>query len=333
MEGGLKMKPNERKEFFRGNRGELTAEQMCEALQIGAPALKNYVKQFGPCKGGDAVAEATSKLSKEASKLGLSEEEAILALKSLSRGQQPRAVTRHTPISRKSFRFGYFSDAHIGHEKFNTELFDYMVRFFKQAKPDFILNPGDHLEGMSGRPGHVYELSHVGFDQQFTRCVELYEQLGDVPMYGIDGNHDQWFFKKNDNGVVVGHELAKRLPSYTHLGQDEGDLVVGGVKIKLFHAGDGTAYATSYKIQKLIESFSGGEKPNIVLSGHYHKALYLFSRGVHGFECGTLCGQSSFMRGKKIPAHMGFGLVTVYYNSRGAERLIHEFVPWYERGE
>jgi predicted phosphodiesterase len=186
---------------------------------------------------------------------------------------------------------------------------------------------------MSGRPGHVYELSHVGFDQQFTRCVELYEQLGDVPMYGIDGNHDQWFFKKNDNGVVVGHELAKRLPSYTHLGQDEGDLVVGGVKIKLFHAGDGTAYATSYKIQKLIESFSGGEKPNIVLSGHYHKALYLFSRGVHGFECGTLCGQSSFMRGKKIPAHMGFGLVTVYYNSRGAERLIHEFVPWYERGE
>ena len=56
----------------------------------------------------------------------------------------------------------------------------------------------------------------------------------------------------------------------------------------------------------------------------------MFSRNVHGFECGTLCGQTSWMRGKKIPAHMGFGLVKVVVNSTGVERLSHEFVPWYE---
>jgi len=89
--------------------------------------------------------------------------------------------------------------------------------------------------------------------------------------------------------------------------------------------------ATSYKLQKLIESFSVGVKPHIVLSGHYHKALYMFSRGVHGLECGTLCGQTAWMRGKKIPAHMGFGFCRVYYNRRGVERFLHEFVPWYEK--
>jgi predicted phosphodiesterase len=183
---------------------------------------------------------------------------------------------------------------------------------------------------MSGRPGHVYELNQIGFEQQFKYAVQLYGELDNFDHYGIDGNHDQWFYKKNDNGTVVGAELQRSLKRYHNLGQDEGDLNISGLRIKLYHAGDGTAYATSYKLQKLIERFGGGDKPNIVLSGHYHKALYMFSRGVHGFECGTLCGQTSFMRGKKIPAHMGFGLVKVTYNKRGVERLSHEFVPWYE---
>lgn len=268
-----------------------------------------------------------TKLEKVIERQGLSEAEVIAAIKS-SRSTKPTGTTR-VPISRSSFSFGYFSDAHIGHEKFNERLFNYMVKFFRKEKPDFILNPGDHLEGMSGRPGHIYELNQIGFAAQIKKAAELYSQLP-FEHYGIDGNHDQWFYKKNDSGIVVGEGLEQRVPGYHHLGQDEADLNFNGIKVKLFHAGDGSAYAISYKLQKLIESFSGGEKPHIVLSGHYHKALYMFVRGVHGFECGTLCGQSRFMRGKKLPAHMGFGLVKVYYNSRGVERLVHEFVPWYE---
>ena len=268
-------------------------------------------------------------LDKEIKKLGMTEGEVVDALKSLKKGCKPVKASKIS-ISGKSFAFGYFSDSHIGHKQFQPELFEYMVRFFKREKPDFIMNPGDHLEGMSGRPGHVYEMNRIGFSQQFKYAVELYSQLDTITHYGIDGNHDSWFFKKNDNGVIVGEELEKAVKNYHHLGQDEGDIVVNNIKIKLFHAGDGTAYATSYKLQKLIESFSGGMKPHIVLSGHYHKALYIFLRGVHGFECGTVCGQTSWMRGKKIPAHMGFGFVRVYFNHRGVERLVHEFVPWYE---
>jgi len=100
--------------------------------------------------------------------------------------------------------------------------------------------------------------------------------------------------------------------------------------MKLYHGNDGSAYAISYKLQKLIESFTGGEKPNIVLSGHYHKAMEMFSRNVFGFECGTLCGQTRWMRGKKIQAHMGFGIIEVWKNGRGIQRLRHEFFPYYE---
>jgi len=224
----------------------------------------------------------------------------------------------------------YISDTHIGHQKFSEELFDKAIQLARREKVEFIVNAGDHLEGMSHRPGHVYELTHIGFNQQIKRAADLYNQFNGIPHYGIDGNHDQWYFRPQNAGVIVGEELEQRVKGYKNLGQDEGDLIVTpNLKIKLFHANDGSAYANSYKLQKLIESFSGGEKPAIVHSGHYHKALYMFTRGVHGFECGTLMGQSRWMRGKKIPAHMGFGIVDVYYNKLGVERLKHEFIPHY----
>ncbi len=117
-------------------------------------------------------------------KLTESEVEVILKSLKVARPSKPNRV----PISGRSFSFGYFSDAHIGQKAFRPDLFDYMVRFFRKEKPDFILNPGDHLEGMSGRPGHVYELAQIGFDQQLKRAVELYGQLDMFDHYGIDGN-------------------------------------------------------------------------------------------------------------------------------------------------
>lgn len=115
------------------------------------------------------------------------------------------------------------------------------------------------------------------------------------------------------------------------MGEWEADIKLApNVIMKLFHGNDGTAYADSYKLQKLIESFQGGKKPNIVLSGHYHKQVAIFRRNVFGFECGTLCGQTKFMRGKKLPAHMGFGIIELWVNKTGIARLRHEFFPYYD---
>jgi predicted phosphodiesterase len=98
----------------------------------------------------------------------------------------------------------------------------------------------------------------------------------------------------------------------------------------LFHPNDGTAYATSYKIQKLAESFEGGKKPHILIEGHYHKALYAFIRNIHCFESGTLCSQTQFMRGKKISAHKGFFIVELEASKNGIESISPKFYPAYE---
>lgn len=269
------------------------------------------------------------KLEKMLSKHNITAAELEMILKSGGKGRVDHKKTK-LDIGSKKFYYGYFSDAHIGSDSFRPDVYEKFVKMIRMYKPDFVVNVGDTLEGMSGRPGHVYELTHIGFNQQAHYAERLLKEIP-VPIYGIDGNHDAWFENKGDLGVVVGRELDNSVPNYHHLGQMEGDLDVDGVKMRLFHANDGTAYATSYKIQKLIESFSGGEKPAILHSGHYHKSLYLFTRNVHGIESGTLCSQSKFMRGKKIPAHTGFGFVRVWHDGFGSvKRFNHEFVPFYE---
>lgn len=271
------------------------------------------------------MSDETDKLLKKYN-IGLSDLESILK----SGKKKPENNKKSIDVGSKKFYYAYFSDAHIGSNAFKPEVYDKMLKLINMYHPDFVLNIGDTLEGMSGRDGHVYELTHIGFNQQFNYAVDLLNRIK-LPIFGIDGNHDAWYEGKNNQGVIVGEELQKNITNYNHIGQMEGNLNVDGVNIKLFHANDGTAYAASYKLQKLIESFSGGEKPEIVHSGHYHKSLYMFTRNVHGIESGTLCGQSKFMRGKKIPAHTGFGFVKVWHNGDGeVRRFNHEFVPFYE---
>jgi hypothetical protein len=90
------------------------------------------------------------------------------------------------------------------------------------------------------------------------------------------------------------------------------------------------SYALSYGLQKMIDAMSGGEKPNIYLGGHHHKAMYLFYRNIHAFECGTTQAQTPWMRGKRIPAHMGGWIVEIHVDEEGTiTRCKGEFIPFY----
>lgn len=241
------------------------------------------------------------------------------------------SVRTYVHPARSKIVFGVISDTHIGHKSFDEGFFAYAGKAFKADGVTNVYHVGDILEGMSGRPGHIYELSHIGFNQQIQYAEDLFkEHFKSFNIYAITGNHDHWYVEKNNAGANPGEELQRRLPNFTFLGENEADIKFGpNVTMKLFHANDGTAYATSYKMQKLMESFTGGEKPNLLFEGHYHKAMYMFNRNIHGFEAGTLCGQSWFMRGKKLPAHKSFWSVELHLGRRGIEAIIPKLYPAY----
>jgi hypothetical protein len=82
-------------------------------------------------------------------------------------------------------------------------------------------------------------------------------------------------------------------------------------------------------LQKLIESFSGGDKPNVLIAGHVHKRGTFFIRNVHAIGAACIQKQSKWMRGKRIDAHTGFGILELVLNDKGVGMLTETFFPFY----
>ena len=261
----------------------------------------------------------------------LSEAEQSILLKQLDHRSVTEILKHRHHYAKDHARFGYFSDPHVGEKKFKEDVWVKMCRTFISEGIDMVYGAGDNLEGMSGREGQIYDLAQIGFNAQANYLAELVNAFPQLQFNCIDGNHDGWYNQKNNAGVIVGEEMRTRCPNWHFLGQMEADVELApGITMKLFHANDGTAYAHSYKLQKLMESFTGGEKPNIVLSGHYHKHMAMWSRNIFGVEAGTLCGQTGWMRGKKIQAHIGYGIMDVWYNKTGVDHIDHTFYMDFE---
>ncbi|CAN8141027.1 Metallophosphoesterase family protein [uncultured Thiomicrorhabdus sp.] len=242
--------------------------------------------------------------------------------------ESPRDVAPFQ-LSGDSVKFGIISDTHIGHKKFNPDWLFHAYDFFDSEGCDFIYHAGDIVEGMSGRDGQIYELNKLGFEDQVGYAAELIEQAP-MPMRAILGNHDQWFKGKANIGACVGAKLEACCDSFTYLGDDEAYDQLGSVRVMLRHPGDGKAYALSYKGQKFCESLAGGQKPHIVINGHYHTGVYFEFRNIHFFEGMTLQGQSKFQRGRNLSSTPGVWCIEIFQNDEGLQRIKQEVLRFYE---
>jgi hypothetical protein len=163
------------------------------------------------------------------------------------------------PIKRKDIRlpFDYernkflvISDLHIGHKNFREDILDDAIKYSKHEGCEFVLIPGDILEGMSGREGQIYELEHIGATKQMDYAVEQLSKF-DIPIYGMTAtnSHDGWYSCKGNMGLEVGPELERRVKNFKFLGYDEVDLEFGkGIKARMVHPGGGTCFDNETEI-------------------------------------------------------------------------------------
>lgn len=227
--------------------------------------------------------------------------------------------------------FGALGDSHIGSIYFKEELLDQAIEECKKEGCQFIAHTGDLVDGMSRRPGHVYELEDIGYNKQKDRAIDCFSRW-EKPWYFIDGNHDRWYCENSNNGALIVKDICKELgDNATFLGHDEGDIILqDNIKVRLWHGIDSSSYATSYRLQKLVESFSGGEKPNILLAGHVHKMGYFFERNIHCVSTGAICLQSRWMRGKRLANHSGFWIIRMTINDNGISKFQPTWYPFYQ---
>jgi len=223
---------------------------------------------------------------------------------------------------------GVMGDTHLGSAYTDTELLFKAFNEFEKENVDMVVHTGDVCEGMSNRSGHIYELSHLGYAAQKEHAIEVLSQWSDTPIYMVSGNHDLWF--KKSNGADVVNDICEVIPNAEYLGEHEGDISLNGKGIlKLWHGGDGNSYAISYRLQKIIEAITGGEKPDMLIAGHVHKSMYMYDRHVHVYSAGAIQRQTPWMRGKRIASHTGFWIVEAWVNSDGISKTRGEWFPYY----
>lgn len=202
--------------------------------------------------------EYTTNVIREIKRLKLNRLEIRRVLKNL-KTTKPR---QYTPLKintkRNNMKFGVISDLHLGHENFREDILDHAVQTFKDENIDFIVNAGDTIEGMSGRYGHIYELSHIGYTAQMDYAEKQFEKLSDWDVYSIEANtsHSGWYKSKANTGVDIGVELERRIGPYKFLGYDEQDIIINGIRIRVAHPGGGTSYAICFddKTEVLTEN-------------------------------------------------------------------------------
>ena len=274
-------------------------------------------------------------LLKELRRRKITPKEMAVVLKGLYGVNAKKYTPEKIDFPDRHVRFGVFSDMHLGHSCYRPDVLRKMVLDGKRQGIEFWLNSGDTIEGMSGREGHIYELDYLGASAQLEFFKEEFKRFKNT-VYSIEAqnSHGGWFKSKGNAGLNIGEELEKRSHHYKFIGYDEQDIILdNGLKVRLRHPGGGTAYALSYKIQKYVEAISGGQKPNMLCQGHFHKAIYLFYRNIHCFDSGCLCVQTPFMKKIGTPAHVGYWIIDVNMyrqKSKGVERVSSQFIPFYE---
>lgn len=217
-----------------------------------------------------------------------------------------------TLFENKTYKIGFLTDDHLCNKAERLDVLNAIFDRYHEEGITEVYNGGNWIDGEASF--NTLDIHIFGMDNQIKYFIENYPQRKGIRINFIAGDdHEGWYQQKV--GIIIGKHLeqtAKEMGrnDLNYCGYMEADFELkaskGSAILRVVHAGGGTAYALSYQPQKLIESLTGGDKPHILLIGHYHKAEVLPSyRNVRSVQGGCGCDQTRYMRKKRIEAHVG----------------------------
>lgn len=227
--------------------------------------------------------------------------------------------------------FAVLSCTHYGSLYSNVEGTREFYREAKRQGATMVLHCGDVCDGYRMYKGQEFEQQDIGWEAQVKRFNDVAPD--DLPTHFISGNHDESL--KKLAGIAPGPDLERRRPDWHFLGESYGrvTLKAGGSRecvVDLMHPSGGTAYALSYKSQRIVEQLEGGSKPDMLFIGHFHKADWMPTyRNVCVSLAGTFQWQTPFMRNLGSAAHVGGWIVKVRMGE-GCNVFTGSFVAFYK---
>lgn len=236
---------------------------------------------------------------------------------------------------------GGVSDTHLGSKHERLDVLEALYDYYVDEGVTQVFHGGNWIEGEARF--NRYDITVYGMDAQIDYFIDNYPKRKGLKTYYVAGDdHEGWYQQREL--VNIGERLEERAQArgrsdLVYLGYAEADVALqtksgASTTMRVVHAGGGSAYAISYQPQKIVESLQGGEKPSLLLIGHYHKAIYAYIRNVHTVSLGTTEDQSMFMRKRSIEAHVGGWILRFKQDPVDGHitRFGGEFIPFYDRG-
>lgn len=239
-------------------------------------------------------------------------------------------------------RFAVISDIHFGSTHHLGHYLEDFIDHVYALGVRVVLCPGDFLDGVYEHS--VWEQDARGFKEQCDAAIRGLPQRPGMSFHAICGNHDETFAKKS--GVDVGATIEQSFRAagrhdLTFHGERGAYLRLAsptckrGLIVELWHPLKGPAYALTYKMQKHVEAYAPGSKPDVLLVGHWHQAAFFTTRGVFAMSCGTFQGGGSSF-GKALGGSPTIGGWVIEY-AQTEHGTVRDFSPtwraYYEREE
>lgn len=238
----------------------------------------------------------------------------------------------------QKIRFGFVTDNHLGSKYERLDVLNALYDRFAMEGIETVYNAGNVIDGEARF--NKFDIHVYGMENQCKYFAEVYPKRDGIKTYYITGDdHEGWYVQRE--GVNIGKFMEQKAreagrDDLIYLGHMEHDVVLkskkGKATIRIVHPGGGSSYAISYTSQKLVESYSPGEKPSILLMGHYHKMAFDYIRGVYVVQGGCTMDQSPFMRKKRLDAHVGGWICEVQQGENGViQSFKAEWIPFYSQ--
>jgi hypothetical protein len=220
-----------------------------------------------------------------------------------------------------SYVFGVMGDSHLGSKYERLDVLRDLYRKFAAAGVDRVFHTGNWIDGEARF--NKFDLKVHGMERQLDYCIEQYPNVG-IETFAVTGDdHEGWYAQRE--GVDIGRLLESRMrdagrTDWHNLGYMEAYVPLQHAQtgkssmLHCIHPGGGSSYATSYTVQKIVESYEGGNKPAVLLAGHYHKLEFINVRNVWCVQTGCQQDQTPFARKKKLHYAVGGGIMRLTQN-------------------
>lgn len=236
-------------------------------------------------------------------------------------------------------KYGLVADTHLACKEERLDALHAVYDIFEKEGITHVFHAGNIVDGYVQKINGASVVTSTP-DGQAQYVIDNYPQRDGITTHYITGDdHEGWWIKDGFNWGAYLEMMAKKQgrEDLHYLGHVEADIDFvakkGKAIMKVQHPGGGSSYARSYTGQKQVESFQGGEKPNILVQGHYHVNNYMMDRNVHVIGLPGFQDQTIFARKLKLRMEVGGSILRFKQNPEDGSivRLQYELIPFFDR--